>query len=606
MESASHRNERKRISERVNVSMSEPAHEPTQMSVTVPTMSASWRKTWLAGRLHELRQREDQIFLVLALVIGALTGLAVVAFILATERLGMRLYPVGSAVWRRVLFPVAGSLGIGYLLYRYFPNARGSGVPQTKAALFAREGRITLRTVLGKFFCTSATLASGIPLGREGPSVQVGAGIASVLGRVLGLRSEQVKNLIPVGAAAAIAAAFNTPLAAVVFSLEEIVGDLHAPVIGAVVLASATSWMVLRVSLGNHPLFKVPQYQLVNPAEFAVYALLGVAGGVVSAAFAKLLLGMRARFLRFPRKTVWFQPVAGGLLVGLMGWAVPQVLGVGYSYVGDALNGNMVLKMMLLLVVLKLFAVTTSYASGNAGGIFGPALFIGAMLGGSVGTVAHHFFPAQTAVPGAYALVGMGAVFAGVVRAPMTSVLMIFEMTQDYAVIVPLMIANLVSLFIASRLQHEPIYEALAVQDGIHLPGSGSRQRSGQRQVASVMQTAKDSLPAETTVREALDRARTGAVRTWLVTDRRGVVGIVNFARLERELAENPDKELGDLVDAMAFPHVHTDQGLDLALERMGANQLEILPVVNRADVHKLEGVVTLRDVLDAYGVSRA
>src|SRR5277367_1033557 len=454
------------------------------MSETIQTMSPGGWRNRLLQRMARLRPREDQVFLVLALVIGAVTGLAVVAFILVTERLGMRLYPAGGAAWRRVLFPVAGSLGIGYLLYRYFPDARGSGVPQTKAALFARDGRITLRTVLGKFFCTSATLASGIPLGREGPSVQVGAGIGSVLGRFLGLQPRQIRNLIPVGAAAAIAAAFNTPMAAVVFALEEIVGDLNAPVMGAVVMASATAWAVLRVFLGNHPLFKVPQYQLVNPAEFVIYAVLGVAGGLVSVAFTKLLLGIRARFLRFPRNTVWFQPVAGGLLVGVMALFVPQVMGVGYGFVGDALNGNMAFRMMLLLVVLKLLAVTTSYASGNAGGIFGPYLFIGAMLGGSVGTVAHHWFPAYTATPGAYALVGMGAVFAGIVRAPMTSVLMIFEMTQDYAVIVPLMIANLVSLFIASRLQEEPIYEGLAIQDGIHLPTAETRQRYGQRRVA--------------------------------------------------------------------------------------------------------------------------
>jgi chloride channel protein, CIC family len=575
------------------------------MSESSQTTSTSW---WGAPLLHQvanLREREDQVFLVLSLVIGALTGLAVVAFILLTERMGMRLYPVGGAPWRRLLFPVVGSLGIGYLLYRYFPNARGSGVPQTKAALFAREGRITLRTVLGKFFCTSATLASGIPLGREGPSVQVGAGIGSVLGRLLGLRPEQLKKLIPVGAAAAIAAAFNTPLAAVLFALEEIMGDLHAPVMGAVVLASATSWAVLRVLLGNHPLFKVPQYELVHPLEFAVYAVLGVVGGLVSVAFTKLLLGIRALFLRFPQKTVWCQPLAGGLLVGLTGWFVPQVLGVGYGYVGDALNGNMAFKIMLLLVVLKLFAVTASYASGNAGGIFGPSLFIGAMLGGTVGTLAHHLFPAYTATPGAYALVGMGAVFAGIVRAPMTSVLMIFEMTQDYAVIVPLMIANLVSLFIASRLQHEPIYEALAVQDGIHLPTSETRQRHGRRQVMRVMQNAGLLLSSEITVREAWERVHSGESRTWLVTDRRGVVGVITLAKLERELAEGADKKLGELVDALAFPHVHPDQGLDLALERMGANQIDVLPVVNRGDVHKLEGIVNLRDVLHAYGVSR-
>jgi CIC family chloride channel protein len=557
-------------------------------------------KTYVQSKLQS---REDQIFLALALVIGALTGLAVVAFILLTERAGMRLYPPHAARWRRLAFPLGGSIVIGYLLYKYFPNARGSGVPQTKAALYAREGVITLRTVLGKFFCTSATLASGIPLGREGPSVQVGAGIASVLGRTLGLRPEKIKALVPVGAAAAIAAAFNTPMAAVLFALEEIVGDLHAPVIGSVVLASVTSWMVLRLSLGNSPLFKVPQYQLVHPAEFAIYAVLGVAGGLVSVAFTKMLLAMRHRFLLLSQKTVWLQPAVGGLIVGVTGWFVPQVLGVGYGYVGDALNGNMALKLMLLLVVLKLVTVTTSYASGNAGGIFGPALFIGAMLGGGIGTVAHHIFPAHTASSGAYALVGMGALFAGIVRAPMTSVVMIFEMTQDYNVIVPLMISNLVSLFISSRLQRMPIYEALAEQDGIHLPSAATRNRSADRMVARIMRPAAQSLPADTTVCEALAEFRTSKFNTWLITDTSGVIGVVNLADLETANAESPDKKLRDLVDPMEFPHVHSDHGLDSALDRMGANQLDLLPVVNRGNIHKLEGVITLQDVLDAYRI---
>jgi CIC family chloride channel protein len=578
-------------------------HSPA-MSESGETTSGSWWKTPLLHFVTKLQQREDQVFLLLALVIGALTGLAVVAFILLTERLGMRLYPVGGAPWRRLLFPVAGSLGIGYLLYRYFPDARGSGVPQTKAALFAREGRITLRTVVGKFFCTSATLASGIPLGREGPSVQVGAGIASVLGRRLGLRPEKVQALLPVGAAAAIAAAFNTPLAAVLFSLEEIVGDLHAPVIGAVVLASATSWVVLRLLLGNNPLFKVPQYRLVHPLELAIYAVLGVAGGLVSVTFTRLLVGMRERFLRFPKKTLWFQPLAGGLLVGLMGWFVPQVLGVGYGYVGDVLNGRMALNLMFLLVVLKLLAVTTSYASGNAGGIFGPALFIGAMLGGAVGTLAHGLLPFHTATPGAYALVGMGAVFAGIVRAPMTSVVMIFEMTQDYAVIVPLMIANLVSLFISSRLQRQPIYDALAVQDGIHLPTAETRQRYGRRQIVRIMRALTESFSADLTVLAALQHAQSSEFRSWLVVDSGGVAGVINRPTLEREVTRDANQPLGKIVDILNFPHVHSDQSLDLALERMGANQLDVLPVVSRANVHKLEGIVTLHDVLDSYGVS--
>ncbi|MGB7731755.1 MAG: chloride channel protein [Candidatus Acidiferrum sp.] len=549
-------------------------------------------------------QRENQVFLLLTLAIGALTGLAVVAFILLTERLGMRLYPVGSAAWRRVLIPVVGSLSIGYLLFRYFPNARGSGVPQTKAALFAREGVITLRTIIGKFFCTSITLASGIPLGREGPAVQVGGGIASVLGRSLGLRPEKVKALLPVGAAAAIAAAFNTPLAGVLFALEEVMGDLHAPVLGSMVLASATAWVVLRLFLGNNPLFNVPQYRLVHPLEFAIYAVLGVIGGLVSAAFTKFLLDMRGRFLRLPRKTLWFQPAAGGLLVGLMGWFVPQVLGVGYGYVGDALNGRMALKLMALLVVLKLLGACTSYASGNAGGIFGPSLFIGAMLGGTVGDLAHRLLPAYTATSGAYALVGMGTVFAGIVRAPMTSVVMIFETTRDYTVIVPLMISNLVSFFISSRLQRQSIYTALAFQDGIHLPTADTLQRYREHQVINAMRAATEILPTQITVREALERVRSSTLKTWPVIDGRGVVGVISLATLEGEYTKGTRTEfLSDLVDARSFPHVHKDQPLDLALERMGAAGLELLPVVSRADMNELEGIVTLRDVLDSYGV---
>jgi chloride channel protein, CIC family len=575
-----------------------------QMTDAPQQTQTSWWKSPARHWNALLNEREEQVFLILTLLIGALVGLMAVTFILLTERVGMRLYPVGGAAWHRVLIPVVGSLVMGYLLCRYFPDARGSGIPQTKAALYAREGRITAATMFGKFFCTSATLASGIPLGREGPTVQVGAGIASVLGRHLGLRPEKVKALIPVAAAAAIAAAFNTPLAAVLFALEEIVGDLHAPVLGSVVLAAATSWGVLRLLLGNDPLFKVPQYQLVSPWEFAIYAVLGVAGGLASVAFTKLLLGMRECFLRFPRQTLPFQPVIGGVLVGLMGWFVPQVMGVGYEHVGAVLNGGMALRLMFLLLVLKLFAVTTSYASGNAGGIFGPSLFLGAMLGGTIGTVAHNLFPYHVATAGAYALVGMGTVFAGIVRAPMTSVVMIFEITRDYAVIVPLMISNLVSLFIATRLQKQPIYEALARQDGIHLPTAETRQQEGHRQVILAMRPAKEILSADMTVQEALEKIRSSESTAWPVGDNQGLIGVLSLGKLQQAATAGPvTKRLKELMDGGDFPHLHADHPLSLALERMGAFQVNALPVVSRANIHKLEGIVTLKDILALYGV---
>jgi len=579
----------------------EPGKGTHQVMQEDQSASSFWRsplRRWTAI----VQDREEQVFLALTLLIGALVGLLVVAFILITERFGARLYPAGGAPWRRLVVPVVGSLGMGYLLFRFFPNARGSGVPQTKAALYAQGGRITLRTVIGKFFCTSVTLASGIPLGREGPAVQVGGGIASVLGRTLGLRPEKVKALIPVGAAAAIAAAFNTPLAAVLFALEEVVGDLHAPVLGSVVLASATSWAMLRLLLGNNPLFQVPQYQLVSPWEFAIYAILGVLGGFISVAFTKVLTGLRERFMKLPRKTLWFQPAAGGLLVGIMGWFVPQVLGVGYQHVGSALNGNMAVKLMVLVLVLKFFAVTFSYASGNAGGIFGPSLFLGAMLGGVVGSVAQHFLPGYVASPGAYALVGMGTAFAGIVRAPMTSVVMIFEITRDYSVIVPLMISNLVSFFISSKFQREPIYAVLARQDGIHLPSAESRSLEGQRQVFQCMKPANGTLSAHLTIQQAWEFAQQSSLCAWPVLDDRGIIGVLDSSALERALSEGlPTRQIREIVGPGPFPHVHADQPLPVALERMGSTQLDLLPVVSRANVHKLEGVITLQDIFDFY-----
>jgi CIC family chloride channel protein len=568
------------------------------------------QKSWL----DRLRQNENNLAFALSLIIGALVGLVVVAFILLTGRLAARMYPAGGAAWRRLLVPALGSFVTGILLFRYFPFARGSGIPQTKFALFIEDGRIRFRTVVGKFLCCSASLASGIALGREGPSVQIGAGLASVIGRRLGLGKEQVKMLIPVGGAAALAAAFNTPIAAVLFSLEEIVGDLHAPVIGTVVLSSATSWMVLHLVLGDEPLFHVGAYHLVHPVEFIVYAILGVAGGFASVAFVKLLLGLRAFFKRMPPSTAWIQPTIGGLAVGIMGWFVPEVLGVGYDYVEKVLNGDTLLKMLVLLAILKICATAVCYASGNAGGIFGPSLFIGAMTGGAVGSVAHHFFPGYTAEPGAYALVGMGTAFAGIVRTPMTSVIMIFEMTRDYTIIVPLMISNMIAYLISWQFQREPIYEALAHQDGVHLPSAlESRRDQGGVRVAQLMRPAPCILSPKMEVAEAAVEARKQDLEACPVADAEGLWGMVPKWELESTIARGgATKKLADLLGghgapdsegAAKLPHVHPDHAVGVALERMSASGYNVLPVVSRTNVRNLEGVVILDDILEAYRV---
>jgi CIC family chloride channel protein len=552
--------------------------------------------------LRHIRSREDQLFLVLSLIIGALVGLIIVAFILITERIGLHLYPANGAPWRRLATPLIGALATGYLLYRYFPDARGSGIPQTKTALFAGDGNISLRTVLGRFLCSSTTLASGIALGREGPSAHLGAGVASLLGRGLGLSEEKVKSLLPVGVAAALAAAFNTPIAAVLFSLEEVLGDLHAPVLGSIVLSSATSWIILHLFLGDEPLFHVPAYHLVHPTEFGIYAILGAAGGFVSVAFVKLLLWVRARFLVLPAHTVWVQPAIGGLIVGIMGYFVPEVLGVGYTHVGMALNGKMVLGFMALLVLLKVIATATSYSSGNAGGIFGPSLFIGAMTGGALGSLAHMALPQYTAESGAYALVGMGTAFAGIIRAPFTSVIMIFEMTRDYTIIVPLMISNLVSFYISSRLQRTPVYEALSHQIGIHLPSAHTKRDASQYRVRDAMRAPEVRLQVSMDARSALQIVHSREGHAWPVFDGVRFQGMISIAELERAVSEG----LVSLKPAPAseqVPHVHSDHTLDVVLHRMGSAGLKTLPVISRRDAHTLEGIVTIDDVLKVYGL---
>ncbi len=294
------------------------------------------------------------------------------------------------------------------------------------------------------------------------------------------------------------------------------------------------------------------------PVSSRATRLLGVVGGIASAAFSKLLLGLRLWFLRLPVNTRWVQPVVGGLTVGAMGFFVPDVLGVGYPSVDSVLGGSMVLKVVVLLAVLKLIATAVCYASGNAGGIFGPSLFIGAMLGAAVGHLAHAISPAHTAGPGAYALVGMGAMFAGTVRTPLTSVIMIFELTRDYSVIVPLMISNLIAFFVSHRLQPQTIYEALAQQDGLHLPTGTFRTSSKELRVESAMRPVTDATTARTD----------------------GVAG---------------DDTL----------HVHRDHPLSVALQRMGEARRDSLPVVSRQDARIVVGVIALVDVLAAYGVAR-
>ena len=545
------------------------------------------------GLLQSLQLREHQVFLILTIVIGIGAGLCAVLFTLSIEFVTHRLFGISPGAARLFAVPVLVSLVTGACLAWLFPDVRGSGVPQTEAAYHLSDGVIPTHVPIAKFVLGVLCIGSGHSMGREGPSVQIGAGLASVIGRWLKLPPGRVRDLVPVGAAGALAAAFNTPVAAVLFALEEIIGDLNASLIGSTVVASVASVVVERAILGNEPLFRVPTYQLVHPAELAAYAVLGVVGGFVSLLFCKGLLGLRRFFLDMPSPTKAIQPAIGGLIVGTVLIFVPAVMGVGYEYVDQALNGELVLKTLVLLGLVKLGATVVSYSSGNAGGIFAPSLYIGAMVGGATGVLVHRYAPFPTADAGAYALVGMGTLFAGIIRAPMTSVFMIFEITQDYQILVPLMIANMLSFAISKRYQPVPVYHALLRQDNIHLP-SVEEPSPGVRTARDLMRPAAALIPRDLPVERAESLLRESHARVGLVVAPDGrLVGRITRDRTSQMVEGGRG---GERVDAIVEPdivHVHPDHPLELVFERLRESG-GLLPVVSRADARRLEGVVTV------------
>lgn len=546
---------------------------------------------------QQLRLRENQLFLVLAIVVGVIAGLSAVLFSLAIDLMSRWLFGMAPSSARLFAIPPLVSLLTGFLLLKVFPDVRGSGVPQTEAAYHLSQGFIPGRVPFGKFITGVLCIGSGHSMGREGPSVQIGAGIASVIGRWIGLPPARVRDLVPVGAAGALSAAFNTPVAAVLFALEEIIGDMNATLLGSTVVASVAAVIVERSLLGNEPLFHVPIYHLVHPAELLAYAALGVVGGLVSLLFAKTLMATRLLFRRMPAATRMFQPAIGGLVIGGLLLVTPAIMGVGYEYVDQALNGGLLARTMVMLCALKLAATIVSYASGNAGGIFAPSLYIGAMAGGAIGMLVHRIAPFPTADPGAYALVGMGTLFAGIIRAPMTSVFMIFEITQDYQILVPLMVANLLSFAISKRYQPVPLYHALLHQDGVHLAAAEVLDQPAGRTAADLMQRDLPMVTAETPIENVITGSDDHA--GVIVSGPQRVLGVVGRERLADASKAGLGKDpVASLVDP-ALPHVHPDHPFDVVLARFsGANG--ILAVVSRADVTQIEGVITLESIVAA------
>jgi chloride channel protein, CIC family len=566
--------------------------------------AAAWMHEHSPRLLWQSVFREERFFIILSVFIGVFSGLAVVCFRFAID--WSRLYLLGTGIvltpMRLLLAPTLAGLVIAALVLHFFPLSRGSGVNQTKAALYIFNGQIPFKTAVGKFITAALAIGSGHSLGPEDPSLQIGAALASALGRQMRLSRDRMRLIAPVGAAAGLAAAFNAPISAVLFVIEEVIGRWTAGILGSVVLSAVSSVVVMRWFLGSEPLFRIPAVELRRPSELIAYAVLGIVGGVASVVFASGIATFRPICKGLPRWTQYFQPAIAGLLIGIIAiMGAPQVMGAGYEYIDQAMHGQFTWQFLAILAGLKILATLLSFVSGTPGGMFAPTLFIGAMLGASVGGVQHLFFPHLAGSMATYALVGMGVLFAGFLRVPMTSVFMVLEVSGNYSIIVPVIVANTFAYVISRALLRVPIFDVLTRQDGLELPSMEELREEDVLRVEDAMQPLRGPvLDASDTLEKALREIDHREIDNVLV--RLSPNGWTSITREQLRAFAAPGKggaSLGSLLPAGQLPFLHPDHPLETALRYV--DRWPVVPVVSRADFRKLEGVVSQRDVLERY-----
>jgi CIC family chloride channel protein len=558
--------------------------------------------------------REERLFLVLSIFIGVISGTLVVSFRMAIEWLSVLFQ--GSSPQphqlRLILAPAGAGLAIAFLIRYVFPHVKGSGVNQTKAALYIHNGYISFRTMVGKFLLAALAIGSGHSLGPEDPSLQIGAGVASLISRRVGLSRQKLRIFAPVGAAAGLAAAFNAPISAILFVIEEVIGQWTAGVLGSIVLAAVSAVVVARQFWGSQPMFRIPSVDLHDPRELMAYAVLGIVGGFASLIFAKALGWLRPALRRQPKWMQMMQPALAGVMVGAIGYfGLPQVMGAGYGAIDLAIHGQFAIKILLLLAMFKIIATTISFSSGTPGGMFAPTLFIGAMLGASIGSAERLLFPNLTGSIGSYALVGMGVLFAAFLRVPLTSVFMVLEVSGNYSIILPVILANTIAYLISRSLQPIAIFELFTHQDGLYLPSMEEQREENELRFEDAIQPARvPILNGADTIwntkqsfqnNEEASSSTSFLIRcsdyTWYAATIAELTAL--FESIDSQDEPGAAAQLQQRIGTERTPLIFPDQPLSSSLPHF--RRWMILPVSNRAVRGALEGVLSLDDVLKRF-----
>ena len=562
--------------------------------------------------LDKLKTSEHTIMTVLAVIVGAAGGFGAIGFryiigffqTIAYGSGGNLLELVTDIPWYiRIIIPAFGGLVVGPLVYFLAREAKGHGVPEVMEAVALKSGIIRKRVVVVKSFVSAVCISTGGSVGREGPIVQIGSAIGSSIGQLLRVSGDRIRTLVGCGAAAGIAATFNAPIAGSMFALEIILGDFGLATFSPIVISSVTATAVSRHFLGDSPAFIVLTYQLISAWEFPLYVVMGFFCAMVAVTFTKILYLSEDLFeeLKFPE---YLKAALGGLILGVLGLLFPHILGVGYEAIDLSLSQKLTWWVLFILIVFKIFATSITIGSGGSGGIFAPSLFLGAMAGGFFGTMVHHIFPEITAPPGAYAIVGMGAVVSGTTHGPLSAILMLFEMTGDYKIILPLMMACIISSLASGQLLEDSIYTLKLARRGVNIKAGKEINVLKSISVESVVNPEVETIPENMTMGRLAQKISKSKYNSFPVVDGEGnLTGVLTFSDYRDAVF---DENLHDLVVAKDIATskvvtVSTDDNLYDAMERITLRDYSILPVVSPHNPYQLVGVLSRRDIIGAY-----
>jgi CIC family chloride channel protein len=564
------------------------------------------------SKLVKLTSNEYAIMAVLAVAVGIIAGFGAVGFRYLINFFQSVFYGgegdlldilTGLPWYKKVGIPALGGLIVGPLVYFFAREAKGHGVPEVMEAVALKNGIIRKRLVIVKSLASAICIGSGGAVGREGPIVQIGSAIGSTIGQILKVSADRMKTLVGCGAAAGIAATFNAPIAGSMFALEVILGDFGLATFSPIVISSVIATAVSRHFLGDVPAFNVPGYELVSAWEFPIYIILGIFCAVIAVAFIRILYRTEDLFdaIKMPD---YLKAVLGGLILGAGGLVFPQVLGVGYAAIDLSLANMLPWWTMLLLVLIKILATSTTIGSGGSGGIFAPSLFIGAMAGGFFGTIIHMLFPEITASPGAYSIVGMGAVVSATTHGPLTAILILFEMTGDYKIILPLMITCIISTLVGRHIFRESIYTLKLTRRGVDIQAGKEVNILKGIPVREVMNPKVDTVPESFKLGQLADKISKSKFNSFPVLSRDGkITGILSFVDYHQILF---DENLKDIVVAKDIATldpvtISSDENLYNALNLISSRDFSILPVVSADEKSQLIGILTRRDITGAY-----